>query len=176
MLYQIHADMGRTEDVDLDGDGVPETRRPEIKIMTVEAGSGDEAAAKAMTMGAKFVRGVAPSSQQRIPEPATPASRADLTAKDAGEAPGIAAAASALDKADVRGDMFAIDTNDPAAMAELARIVAKPVVPRSAAADLLARADSMPFLSFKSLAAKILGPEMPGTKAEIIVALHAKAA
>lgn len=120
MLYQIHADMGRTEDVDLDGDGVPETRRPEIKIMTVEAGSGDEAAAKAMTMGAKFVRGVAPAAVQPV--------------------------------------------------------AASPVASVSAAADLLAKAESMPFLSFKSLAAKILGSEMPGTKAEIIVALHAKAA
>jgi hypothetical protein len=135
MLYDVNADTGEMEHVDLDNDGVFETRRPKILILTVEAASGDEAAAKAMALGAKFVRGVSPSSQQRTPEPAAPDDRADLTA-----------AADEL------------------------------VIPHSAATDLLARADSMPFLSFKSLAAKILGPDAPGTKAEIIAALYAKAA
>lgn len=42
-------------------------------------------------------------------------------------------------------------------------------------ADLLAKVDEMPFLAFRSAAAKILGPEAPTTKAELVAALQAKA-
>lgn len=44
------------------------------------------------------------------------------------------------------------------------------------ASELLAKVGDMPFLSFKSAAAKILGAECPAKKDEIVAALQAKAA
>lgn len=43
------------------------------------------------------------------------------------------------------------------------------------AASLLAKVNDMPFLTFKSAATKILGPDAPTTKAEIVAALQVKA-
>jgi len=52
-----------------------------------------------------------------------------------------------------------------------------PALPSSdmTAASLLAKVDGMPFLTFKSAATKILGPDAPTTKAEIVASLQAKA-
>ncbi len=58
MLYAVSADMGGYTLLDLDGDGVAETKAPNVQVMTVEAATGDEAAALAVAQGAKFVRGV----------------------------------------------------------------------------------------------------------------------
>lgn len=47
--------------------------------------------------------------------------------------------------------------------------------PAAQASALLAKVADMPFLSFKSAATKILGPDAPATKAELVAALLAKA-
>lgn len=54
--------------------------------------------------------------------------------------------------------------------------VDEPVASDISAADLLAKVDSLHFKTFQAAASKILGPDAPTTKAELIAALQAKAA
>ncbi|MDR6292344.1 hypothetical protein E9232_004884 [Inquilinus ginsengisoli] len=70
MFYDVTADMGGFVMADLDGDGVDESKTPNIKIITVEAKDGDEAAALAHAQGAVAVRGVVPAERGPEPEPA----------------------------------------------------------------------------------------------------------
>lgn len=177
MLYEIMADMGRTEDVDLDGDGIAETRRPEIKIMTVEASTGDEAAAKAMTLGAKFVRGVSPAKVQPAAKPAgMTAAQVDDSMRSMMQAIREMGdrAPTELHVKDFGAAGDGVTDDSAAVQATMNAAVNAP--PRQAAKDLLARADGMHHKTLAAAAAKILGDATPSTKAEIIAALHAKAA
>ena len=62
----------------------------------------------------------------------------------------------------------AADASEPARAAEGGEAT-------STAADLIAAADGMNFMAFKSVASKLLPDGVPSTKAEIIAALQAKA-
>lgn len=76
----------------------------------------------------------------------------------------------------------AVDVSDEALAAKLARhshfrvdfAEVEPVDGVETVASLLARADSLKFMAFKSAAAKILGGPAPATKDEIVAALLAK--
>lgn len=65
MLYDV---TGATfELLDLNGDGIPDTRRPVVQTVTVDAESGDHAAELAVANGLHVVNSVVPSAYVTAP-------------------------------------------------------------------------------------------------------------
>jgi hypothetical protein len=82
----------------------------------------------------------------------------------------------ALDVSDAEADSWAlaVGASAPAAATQESARAAEGGEGASTAADLIAAADGMNFMAFKSAAAKVLADGVPSTKAEIIAALQAK--